>query len=109
MQVSGAVQGASTVHPRRGLNALLASAAIVVIAAVVALVVWVLPLATSGDGTEYFDHNAGLVSGVQAGLVSSFHSDAGNIPSGTGTTRVPGSGGVPAVTGTTRVPGSGLD
>ena len=41
MQVSGAVQGASTLHPRRRLNALLAIAAIVVIAWVVALMVWV--------------------------------------------------------------------
>jgi hypothetical protein len=52
MQVGGAVQGAGTIHPRRRLNVLLAIAAIVVIAAVVALVVWVDPLATSGVGTE---------------------------------------------------------
>jgi len=51
-QVGGAVQGAGTIHPRRGLNALPAIAAIVVIAAVVALVVWVAPLATSGVGAE---------------------------------------------------------
>ena len=37
MHVGGAVQGAGTIHPRRRLNALLAIAAIVVIAAVVAL------------------------------------------------------------------------
>ena len=52
MQVSGAVQGASTIYPRRRLNAVLAIAAIVAIATVVALVVWVVPLATSGVGTE---------------------------------------------------------
>ena len=52
MQVSGPVQGVSTIPRRRRLNALLAIAAIVVIAAVVALMVWVVPLATSGVGAE---------------------------------------------------------
>ena len=52
MQVGGAVQGASTIHPRGRLNALLALAAIVVIAAAVALMVWVVPLAKSGVGAE---------------------------------------------------------
>ena len=46
------MQGVSTIHPRRRLNALLAIAAIVVIAAVVVLMVWVVPLATSGVGAE---------------------------------------------------------
>ena len=49
MQVNGAVQGVSTIPRRRRLNVLLA---IVVTAAVVALVVWVVPLATSGVGAE---------------------------------------------------------
>jgi hypothetical protein len=49
MQVSGPVQGVSTIPRRRRLNALVA---IVVIAAVVALMVWVVPLATSGVGAE---------------------------------------------------------
>jgi hypothetical protein len=49
MQVNGVVQGVSTI-PRHGrLNVLLA---IVVAAAVVALVVWVVPLATSRVGAE---------------------------------------------------------
>ncbi len=49
MQVNGAVQGVSTI-PRHGrLNVLLA---IVVTAAVVSLVVWVVPLATSRVGAE---------------------------------------------------------
>ena len=52
MQVGGAVQGAGTIHPRRRLEVLLAIAAIVVIAAVVALVVWVVPLAASGVRAE---------------------------------------------------------
>jgi hypothetical protein len=52
MQVGGLVQGAGAIHPRRRLEVLLAIAAIVVIAAVVALVVWVVPLAASGVGAE---------------------------------------------------------
>ncbi len=49
MHVNGALQGVSTIPRRRWLNVLLA---IVVTAAVVALVVWVVPLATSGVGAE---------------------------------------------------------
>ncbi len=52
MQVGGTVQKAGTIHLRRRLNARPAVTAIVVIAAVVALVVWVVPLATSGVGAE---------------------------------------------------------
>jgi hypothetical protein len=47
----GMIQGVGTIHPRRRLNALVAIAAILVIAAVVELMVWVMPLATSGVGT----------------------------------------------------------
>ena len=49
MQVNGAVQGVSTIPWRRRLNVLLA---IVMTAVVVALVVWVVPLATSGVRAE---------------------------------------------------------
>ena len=73
MQVSGPVQGASTIPRRRRLNALLAIAAIVVIAAMVALMVWVVPLATSGVGTEDAIPKAGAGSAV-------IHDDAGNMP-----------------------------
>ncbi len=52
MQVGGAAQGVGTIHPRRRLKALLTTAAILVIAALVALMVWVVPLATSGAETE---------------------------------------------------------
>ncbi len=52
MQVSGPVEGVSTIPRRRRLEVLVAIAAIVVIAAVVALLVWVVPLATSGVGAE---------------------------------------------------------
>jgi hypothetical protein len=41
VQAGGAARGVGTIHPRRRLNALLAIAAIVVIAWVVALMVWV--------------------------------------------------------------------
>ncbi len=61
--------------PRRGgrLEVLVAIAAIVVIAAVVALMVWVVPLATSGVGTEDAIPKAGAGSAV-------IHDDAGNMP-----------------------------
>ena len=72
MQVGGAVQGASTIHPRRRLNTLLAIAAILMIAALVALVMWVTPLAPSGVGTEDAIPRAGAGSAI-------LHDDAGNV------------------------------
>ena len=73
MQVGGTVQGASNI-PRRGrrLEVLLAIAAVVVIA-VVALQVWIVPLATSGVGAEAASPNAGAGSAI-------IHDDAGNMP-----------------------------
>jgi type II secretory pathway component PulM len=73
MQVSGAVPGASIPHPRRRRNVLLAIAAIVVIAAVGVLVVWVPPFATDRGVTEDALHKAGAGSAV-------VHDDAGNVP-----------------------------
>ena len=52
MQVSGPVQGASTIPRRRRLNALLAIVGIVLIAAMVALMVWAGALARSGVGAQ---------------------------------------------------------
>ncbi len=49
MQVDGAVQGVGTIPRRRRLNVLLA---ILVAAAMIALLVWAAPLATSGVGAE---------------------------------------------------------
>jgi ammonia channel protein AmtB len=63
MQVGGRVQGVSTIPRRRRLNVLLA---IVVIAAMVALVVWAAPLMMSGVGAE--DAGSAVV-----------HDDAGNV------------------------------
>ena len=69
MQVDGALQGGST-RPRRGrLNVLLAT---LVIAAMVALAVWVVPLATSQVGAEDAIPKAGVGSTI-------IHDDAGNV------------------------------
>ena len=77
MQAHGAARGAgvgTTTMPQRGgrLEVLVAIAAIVVIAAVVALMVWVVPLATSGVGAE------GAISKASAGSAI-IHDDAGNV------------------------------
>ena len=50
----------------------MAITAIVVIAAVVALLMWVAPLATSGVGAEDANPNAGAVP-------AAIHDDAGNM------------------------------
>ncbi len=73
MQVSGPVQGVSIIPRRRRLEVLVAIAAIVVIAAVVALMVWVVPLTTSGVGAE------DAISKASAGSAI-IHDDAGNLP-----------------------------
>ena len=73
MQVDGAVQGGSTRPRRRRLNVLLAIAAIVVIATMVALLVWVAPLARSEVGAGNADPNAGVGSAV-------IHDDPWNLP-----------------------------
>jgi hypothetical protein len=77
VQVGGTVQGASNI-PRRGrrLQVLLAGVTILVIVAAMALLVWAFPPASSGDGAQDANPNAG------AAVV---HDDAGNMPStGTG-------------------------
>ncbi len=85
MQVGGTVQGASNI-PRRGrrLQALLAVATILVIAAAMALLVWAFPPASSGDGAQAANPNAGAAADAAAGAAV-IHDDAGNMPStGTG-------------------------
>ena len=69
MQVDGALQGGSTVPRRRRLNVLVA---IVVIAAMVALLIWAAPFASSGVGAEDAKPNAGAGSAI-------IHDDAGNV------------------------------
>ncbi len=84
MQVGGTVQGASNI-PRRGrrLQALLAVATILVIAAAMALLVWAFPPASSGDGAQAANPNAGAAVGAAAGAAV-IHDDAGNVPSDVG-------------------------
>ena len=72
MQVSGPVQGASTIPRRRRLNALLAIVAIVLITAMVALLVWAGAPARSGVEAEDAKSNAGAGSAI-------IHDDAGNV------------------------------
>jgi hypothetical protein len=73
MQAGGAAQGVGTICGRRGLKAILvASVAVLVVAAILALAVWVVPLATSGVGTE----EAVLKAGAGSALI---HDDAGNV------------------------------
>ena len=68
MQVDGALQGGSTIPRRRRLNVVLA---IVVIAAMVALLVWASAFATRGVGAEDANLSVGVGSAVP-------HDDAGN-------------------------------
>jgi hypothetical protein len=70
VQVGDTVQSESTIPRRRRLNVLLAIAAIVLIAAVVTLQVWVVPIATSSGGAEAANYKAGAGSAV-------IHDDAG--------------------------------
>jgi len=72
MQAGGAAQGAGVTPGRKRLEVLLATAAVLVAAAVVALVVWVVPLTTSGVGAEDAAHKAGASTAV-------LHDDAGNV------------------------------
>jgi hypothetical protein len=73
MQAGSAARGVGTIPGRRRLNALLAAAAVLVVAAMVALVVWVVPLPTSEVGTEDAFPRAGAGPAV-------VHDDAGNMP-----------------------------
>jgi hypothetical protein len=79
MQVHGAAQrGAGTTKPRPGgrLVGVLAIASIVVVVAVMALLVWAGPLATSGVGTQdATPPKAGAAAGAAV-----VHDDAGNMP-----------------------------
>ncbi len=73
MQLDSAVRGVRTIPRRRRLNVVLATVAVVVIGAMVALLVWTAPLARSGVGTRDADNpEAGAVSAV-------IHDDAGNM------------------------------
>jgi hypothetical protein len=69
MHVDGAPQGGSTIPRHRRLNVLLA---LVVIAAMVALLIWSAPHVRSGVGAEDANPNAGAGSAI-------IHDDAGNV------------------------------
>ncbi len=88
MQVDGALHGGSTIPRRSRLNVLLAVLAILVIAAMVALLVWASPLARSGAEAQDANPSAGMGSAVlhdDAGYVhrgvgsAVLHDDAGNV------------------------------
>lgn len=75
MQTGGVMQGANTI-PRRGrLNALLAGVAVLAIAALVALMVWVGPLGVGGVETRDVVPAAGAGTAV-------IHDDAGSVHTG---------------------------
>jgi hypothetical protein len=86
MQANGALQGGRTI-PRRGrLQVLPAILAVVVIAAMIALLVWASPFATSGVGAEDANPNTGTaIIHDDAGYVhrnagsAVLHDDAGNV------------------------------
>src|SRR5829696_4030473 len=93
VQTGGALQGAHTIPPRSRLSALLAAAAVLVIAAFMALVVWAGPLAlggvesretvpAAGVGTAVVHDDAGSVNRGLAPGYAPVHDDAGNVATG---------------------------
>ena len=72
MQADGAAHGVGTIPRRKRLNVLVAIVAVVVIAAMVALLVWTAPLATNGVEAQDANPNVGAGSAV-------IHDDAGNM------------------------------
>ena len=72
MQTGGVVQGANTIPRRSRPNALLAGVAVLAIAALMALLVWIGPLGVGGVETK------DVVPGVEAGTTV-IHDDAGNV------------------------------
>jgi hypothetical protein len=90
MQVDGVAHGVGTIPRRRRLNALLTIVAVVVIAAMVALMVWAGAPARSGVGAEEANPKAGTGTAVihdgaghmfpEAGAGSTpIHDDAGSV------------------------------
>ena len=94
MQTGGALQGANTI-PRRGRpNALLVGVAVLAIAAIVALMVWVGPLGYGGvetrdavpaAGAAVVHDDAGAVHTGLAPGYATVHDDAGNMAPAAGT------------------------
>lgn len=72
-QVGDAIQGERTIRRGKRPNVLAAIVAVVVAAALLALMMWVVPLAPSGVGTQDVNlDKAGAGSAV-------IHDDAGNV------------------------------
>ena len=77
MQAHGAARGGVGIPIPRGggrLGGLLAVAAVLVIVAAMALVVWVFPFAGGGVGTQDANPKAGAAAGSAI-----IHDDAGNV------------------------------
>jgi hypothetical protein len=93
MQAGNAAREVGTWPGRGRLEALLLIAAVLAVAAVLALTVWVVPLTTSAVGAEDAVQKAGAGTAVvhdDAGNVNPgaipaiVHDDAGNMPAGAG-------------------------
>jgi hypothetical protein len=78
MQANGAAHGVGTIPRRRRLNVVLTIVAVVVIAAMVALMVWAAPLARSEGGAQ--DANPNKVGASSAVI----HDDPWNLPTNAG-------------------------
>jgi hypothetical protein len=90
------LQGANTIPRRSRLNALLAGVAVLTIAALVALMVWVGPVGSggvetqnavpaAGAGTAVIHDDAGSVHTGLAPGYAAVHDDAGNVDPAAGT------------------------
>ena len=77
MQVDGAAHGVGTIPRRKRPNVLLGIVAVVVIAALLALMVWVSPLARSGVGAQDANPHAGAGSAI-------IHDDPWNLTGNVG-------------------------
>ncbi len=94
MQAGGVMRGANAIPRRRRLNALMAGVAVLAIAALVALMVWVGPLgfnrAKTGDtvpgaGTAVIHDDAGNVHPGLALGYATVYDDSGNVHPTAGT------------------------
>jgi hypothetical protein len=96
VQTGGVMQGANTIPRRSRPKALLAGVAVLAIAALVAMMVWVGPFGfggvetkgavpAAGAGTAVVHHDAGAVHPGLAPGYAAVHDDAGNVHPATGT------------------------
>jgi hypothetical protein len=94
VQTGGALQGANTIPRRTRPNALLVGVAVLAIAAIVALMVWVEPFSFGGGetrdavpavGTAIVHDDPGNVNTGLAPGYAPVHDDAGNMAPAAGT------------------------